>query len=167
MIQPLDMQIKKQITIKEKIEIQAPIEEVWQVFSMMEEWKNWNMVCQECCYISGDSLAEGTCFSFVIRPYYLPLKVTPRVIECTPGKYVAWEGSRLGIHARHEFVFEPKKDAILLTSIEIFHGPMLWLCRWLNIPGRLHRLSRQMMSAIKQQTENCHRLETRNKNREG
>jgi hypothetical protein len=157
----------KQVTIEEDIEIQASIEQVWQVFSMMEEWKNWNTVCRECCYITGDRLAEGTCFSFVLTPYYLPLKVIPRVVRCDPGEYVVWEGSRLGIHARHEFVFKQKKDAILLTSIESFHGPLLWLCRLLKIPARLHRLSRRMMSAMKQQAEYCHRLESRNENREG
>lgn len=141
--------------IRETIDIHAPLEHVWHVFSRIEEWGNWNAVCRECGYVIGNELARGTCFSFVLRPYHLPLKVIPKVVKCDPGKEVVWEGSRLGIHAHHRFVFEQKSDFVVLTSIETFQGPLLWLCKRLGIPSRLHRLSRQLMAAIKQQAEYC------------
>lgn len=141
--------------IKEEIEIHAPLKVAWHVFSIMEEWQNWNTVCQDCCYIEGDEMTLGTCFSFVLRPYYLPIKVAPRITKCEPGREVIWEGNRLGIHAEHRFVFEEQEGKILLTSIERFHGPLLWLGKLMRIPSKLHHLSRQLMAAIKNQAEFC------------
>ena len=95
--------------IEESIDIKAPLPVVWRVFSAMEDWKSWNTVIENCCFISGDSMAENTCFTFQMRPYYLPS----------------------------------------------FRGPLLWLSKLIFIPKRLHRLTQQLMIAIKDQAEAC------------
>ena len=143
--------------IEESIEINAPLKVVWRVFSAMEDWQSWNPVCQNCCLISGDSMAENTCFTFQMRPYYLPIKIMPTITRCQPGKEVVWEGRRFGVHAVHRFIFEEQKDSVRLTSRETFRGPLLWLSKLIFIPGRLHRLTLQLMIAIKNQAEACER----------
>ena len=65
--------------IEESVEIQAPLRIVWRVFWTMEDWQSWNLVCENCCIVSGDGMAENTCFSFQMRPYYLTIKVMPTI----------------------------------------------------------------------------------------
>ena len=141
--------------IEESVEISAPLAVVWRVFSAMEDWKSWNPVCENCCIISGSGMATDTCFTFSMRPYYLPIKVMPTITKCEPGKEVIWEGRRFGVHAVHRFKFEEQTDTVRLTSSETFSGPLLWLSKLIFIPGRLHRLTRQLMASIKEQAEAC------------
>jgi len=143
------------MVIEESVEIKAPLQAVWRVFSTMEDWQSWNTVCENCCIITGDSMAENTCFTFQMRPYYLPIKVMPTITKCEPGKEVIWEGHRFGVHAVHRFIFEEKENAVRLTSSEAFRGPLLWLSKLIFIPKRLHRLTQQLMASIKNQAEAC------------
>jgi hypothetical protein len=56
----------------------------------------------------------------------------------------------------HSFIFEEKKDHVRLTSSETFRGPLLLLSKLIFIPKRLHRLTQQLMQAIKNQAEACY-----------
>lgn len=141
--------------IEESVEINAPLPVVWRIFSTMEDWKSWNPVCENCCIISGDGMAEDTCFSFSMRPYYLPIKVLPTITKCDPGKEVVWKGSRFGVQAVHCFIFEEQENGVRLTSSETFRGPLLWLGKLIFIPTRLHRLTRKLMASIKKHAEAC------------
>ncbi|GBC63647.1 hypothetical protein DENIS_4645 [Desulfonema ishimotonii] len=141
--------------IREDIEIHAPLSRVWQVFSAMEDWERWNTVCQDCCLVEGEEMAADTCFSFTLRPYRIPLKITPRIVECDPGREVVWAGSRLGVHAEHRFIFKDAGEIVTLTSIEEFRGVMFQISRLIFVPQKLHRLTRQLMRAIKTQAESC------------
>jgi hypothetical protein len=141
--------------IEESIEINAPLPVVWRIFAAMEDWQNWNTVCENCCIIKGDSMAVDTCFTFTMRPYYLPIKVMPTITKCEPGKEVIWEGRRFGVKAVHRFIFEEKEKSVRLTSSEAFRGPLLWLSKLIFIPRRLHRLTQQLMASIKSQAEAC------------
>lgn len=141
--------------IKEDIVIRAPLPVVWRVFSEMEDWENWNTVCEDCCLIEGDEMSAGTCFSFTLRPYRIPLKITPRITRCDPGREVVWAGSRLGVHAEHRFIFAEEDGGVRLTSIEAFHGFMFWISRIFFIPTKLHRLTQQLLRAIRQRAEAC------------
>ena len=100
-------------------------------------------------------MAAGTCFTFTLRPYRIPLKITPRIIRCDPGREVVWAGSRLGVHAEHSFIFRQDGDHVILTSIEEFSGLMFWLSWALLVPRKLHRLTRQLLRAIKYRCESC------------
>jgi hypothetical protein len=143
------------MVIQEKIEISAPLNLVWQVFANLSEWGGWNSVCQECCLIECQEMAAGTCFSFKLRPYYLPIKITPQITKCEDGREVVWEGKRLGIHAVHRFDFQEVGDRVVLTSTEQFGGPLFFFARLLLIPQELHRLSKKLLADIKQAAEAC------------
>ncbi len=104
--------------IAEKIVIDAPLNRVWQVFSNLSAWGQWNSVCQDCCLVSGEAMAAGTCFSFKLRPYYLPIKIDLHVTTCDPGREIVWEGERLGVRGVHRFEFKEEDGHVLLTSIE-------------------------------------------------
>ena len=143
------------MVIQEKIEISAPLHLVWQVFASLRDWHNWNSVCQDCCIIEGREMAAGTCFSFTLRPYYLPIKIDPQITRCESGREVVWEGKRLGIHAVHRFEFREIGDKVIVTSIENFGGPLFFFSRLLFIPQKLHRLTKKLLAEMKQAAEAC------------
>jgi hypothetical protein len=141
--------------IAEKVVIDAPLSRVWQVFTTLSAWEQWNSICQDCCLISGEALAAGTCFTFRLRPYYLPIKIELHVTRCDPGREIVWEGERLGIKGVHRFEFKEEDGQALITSIEHFSGPLFLLSRLLLVPQRLHRLSRQLLQEVKKAAEAC------------
>ena len=144
------------MVITEEIEINAPLSVVWQTFSHMEEWDDWNTACRSCCITSGnDNLSAGTCFSFVIRPLVFPLKVQPRIVKCDPGREVVWEGGKMGINASHTWQFFEEDGKVKLLSVERFKGPMVWAGYMLNVPKRLHRLTLEFLQKLKSASEAC------------
>lgn len=143
------------MVIRKEVEINAPLSVVWRVFSHMEDWREWNDVCRNCCYIEGSEMATDTCFSFEIAPLFFPMKVKPRIVRCDPGREVVWAGGRLGVHAEHLFRFSEKGGRVHVLSEEVFRGPLLIVGRLLWVPQRLHRLTESFMEAIKHQAERC------------
>ena len=139
--------------IREAILINASIETVWEVFSEIEHWGDWNPVCRECRFETGDTVTEGACISFELSPLILPMRIAPLVTDCDPGRSVTWTGEKLGIRAAHTFNFEPADSKVKLESIETFSGLMLWPARLIGVPGRLHKLTRRLLSAIKTTSE--------------
>ena len=96
--------------IKASVQINAPLQVVWDVFSNIASWDQWNPVCTECRLEAGQSLVRGACISFSLNPMMMPIRIAPKVTHCETGKKLVWEGGRLGIHAEHEFLF-------LLTTV--------------------------------------------------
>ncbi|UCG13159.1 MAG: SRPBCC family protein [Deltaproteobacteria bacterium] len=141
------------MVIREEIEIAAPLAIVWNVFSRLEEWDDWNTACQSCRLVEGEGMAEGACFSFVVRPFSLPIEVKPKITDCEPGEKVVWEGTRLGIHAIHTWTFQEASGKVTLISSESFSGPLIWLARLVLVPQRLHTLTRQLLVSIKKEAE--------------
>ena len=142
------------MVIREEIFIAAPPETVWAVFSDIDNWKHWNPVCRECRLVRGEGLQPGACISFQLKPVFFPIRIEPEVSRCQPSQTVVWTGSKWGLHAEHTFLFETVKDGTRLESIETFSGPVLWPLRLAGIPRRLHRLTRQLLAAIKSAAEN-------------
>jgi hypothetical protein len=141
--------------IEESIEIRAPLPVVWDVFSRLESWGEWNSVCRGCCLIQGEGMQAGACFTFTLSPYFLPIKIMPRITRCEPGREVVWEGERFGVRARHRFSFQERGGLVFVQSHEEFVGPLLWLSRLLFVPSKLHRLSSKLLREIKAQAEYC------------
>jgi hypothetical protein len=144
------------MVIKAEIEINAPLNAVWRIFSQMEDWDDWNTACRSCCMVSGDaSLSAGTCFTFVIRPLVFPLTVQPRIVSCDPGREIVWEGGKMGINATHTWRFREQDGKVKLLSVERFEGPMVWVGYLLNVPKRLHRLTLEFLRTLKNAAEAC------------
>lgn len=141
--------------IQAEVTIKAPLPVVWNVFSRLEQWEAWNTACNSCRFTNGAELAEGACFTFVVKPIIFPVRVEPRVVSCEPGREVVWEGERLGIRAVHTWRFAEIPAGVLLRSVETFRGPLLVLGRLVGVPRRLHRLTVQMLDQIRQQAEAC------------
>lgn len=141
--------------IQEQVTINAPLQRVWHIFTNIAAWETWNSVCADCCFISGAEIAPGACVAFTLRPYYLPIKIQPKVTKCEPFREVIWEGERLGVHAVHRFEFLEKNGQVTMVSTEEFGGPLFFLARLLLVHRRLQRLSSQLLADIKRAAEAC------------
>ena len=140
--------------IREAVFIHAALETVWEVFSEIENWAEWNPVCRQCRFETGNALATGACISFELNPIVLPMRISPVVTNCEAGRSVTWTGSKFGIYATHTFNFEAASGGVRLESIERFSGLMLLPARWIGVPKRLHGLTRRLLDAVKDASEN-------------
>lgn len=143
------------MVIQEQITIQAPLSRVWQIFTNIAAWGEWNTVCSDCCFITGQEITPGACLAFSLRPYYLPIEIRPKVIKCEPPREVVWEGQRLGVHAVHRFEFRENNGQVTIISTEEFGGPLFFLARLLMVHRRLQRLSIRLLQDIKRAAEAC------------
>jgi hypothetical protein len=141
--------------IKAVVQINAPLQRLWDVFADIQNWKEWNPVCRECRFEKGGALVKGACLSLELNPLVLPMRIAPGETHCHPGEKVVWEGSRLGIHEVHEFYFTKKSGGVELTSIENFSGPALIFARVIGVLSRLHALTIRLLEAIRQAAEPC------------
>lgn len=129
------------------------MEIVWDVFSRIENWSDWNPVCRECRLETGDLLSAGTCLSFEINPLGFPIRIASEVKVYEKARRVTWKGSKWGLHAEHEFYFKPVGNGVRVESRETFCGPMRLPAKLVGIPGRLHKLTRQLLAAMQTEAE--------------
>src|SRR4051812_4187927 len=85
-----------------EIEIEAPVQTVWNVLTDLDRWPSWN---QDVKAIASDpgALAEG----FVFRWKAGPGQITSTVAEVSPPHRIAWNGKTLGIDAYHVWRLVP------------------------------------------------------------
>ncbi len=70
--------------IREELSIAAPLETVWEIFSDIAHWDQWNPVCRECRWEEGSSLESGASLSFELQPLVFPIRIAPVVTRCRP-----------------------------------------------------------------------------------
>ena len=107
--------------IKEIIAIHAPIEKVWNTFTDLTCWRQWNTVIrnvrsEERC------LSNGKEVKCSLYPFLFPITVNLRIEELIPHELIVWSARKKGLYARHEFIFEKKDNSVLVTSRETFAG---------------------------------------------
>jgi len=114
------------MVIEEAILIHSDIDTVWQAFTDLSRWNNWNTIARRTTSSSG-YMAEGEQFSFYLSPFSIPVLITPKVQEVIPLEKIIWAGSKFGICSRHEFQFQQITNGVLVTSKEKFTGlPLLF-----------------------------------------
>ncbi len=107
--------------IEESVHINASLNKVWALFTAIACWQDWNSVMKDVS--SGSpSIEKGGAFKFCLRPFIFPVNVEPFVEEVIPNKRVVWIGSKFGIFARHEFLFEESGGIVIVRSRESFGG---------------------------------------------
>ena len=107
--------------IEEVVTIHAPIEQVWNTFTDLTCWMQWNTVIrnvrsEERC------LSDGKDVKCCLRPYLFPINVNLRIEKLIPLELIVWSARKKGLHARHEFIFGKKDNSVLVTSRETFTG---------------------------------------------
>jgi hypothetical protein len=142
------------MVIEESILILAPPEKVWQTFSDLSRWEDWNTVLKDVS--AADSRIErGGRFRCSIRPFFLPVRFEPVIEEVVPREKVVWTGSRYGITARHEFLFARQEKGVLLVSRETFSGITVESAPVLFPVQRIRELTRLLLKDLKEAAESA------------
>ena len=116
------------LPIEGSVELEIPVEELWDVFVDVERWPRWNR-CVWRSRVRGGDLREGATLSWVfnpIKPWY-PYKMPARaeIVELQRHDRVTWEVNAPGFHALHSYRFAGLGSrGCRFGSWEVAEGPL-------------------------------------------
>jgi|TARA_B100001964_G_scaffold244700_1_gene327339 hypothetical protein len=111
--------------IHKEIIIDAPVKEVWNVFSEVEEWPALCSNIVKIYWTSREKWSLNSTFTQIVKNI-TPLRIIShtKVIKIMPYKSVTWTGTRSLIKGIHTFKFEKINKKTKVTNIEYFKGPL-------------------------------------------
>jgi hypothetical protein len=138
--------------IKESIAIHAPMEKVWQTFTDLTRWTEWNTVMSDV--VSDDScLLNGKDIRCYFRPFLFPVKVKIKIHEIVPFNRVVWSAQKKGLFAFHEFFFQDAEKGVIVTSKETFSGLLSSAGGILLPEKRMRDLTKTFLKDLKKASE--------------
>jgi uncharacterized protein YndB with AHSA1/START domain len=111
--------------VEASIEIAAPVTRIWDTFSDLSSWHQWNSVLRGARYRKSAHLTVGATFTCTIEPFGVPISFEAVVTEAEPPLYVVWETRKPGLMARHSFLCEEGYRQVRVISREQFRGPVV------------------------------------------
>ena len=112
------------MVIEEFILIHAEMDTVWETFTNLTCWKEWNTVMRDVCS-KEKCLSCGSEISCSFRPFLFPVIASIRVEELVPYKRIVWSAKKKGFFARNEFSFQNHDTGVTVTSREAFYGTLV------------------------------------------
>ena len=137
------------VRIDEHIHVAAPVERVWETFTDLTCWQDWNSVLTQVEAGGEACLLAGGRFRCCIRPYAVPVFFEARIEEVVPLKRVLWTARRFGLQGRHEFLFEPEAEGVLVVSREVLTGFPVLLGGLFFPVGRFKRITSTFLRELK------------------
>jgi uncharacterized membrane protein len=115
------------LPIEGSVELQMPVERLWQVFLDVERWADWNPCISRARVKDGD-LREGATLVWTFNPikprYPYKLPARAEIVEFERNDRVTWEVRAPGFHALHSYRFaEVGPDSCRFGSWEVAQGP--------------------------------------------
>jgi hypothetical protein len=129
----------------------APVEEVWERFSRIEEWPRWSTPLHQGVRWTGEPgfrLAGG--FEQVLALGFPvgTIRSAEFVTRLSPGREVMWCKSEGGITSCHVWRFTPvTPERTFVVNAEVFHGAPVGLLAPL-VQSRWSRLFQQSVSGL-------------------
>ncbi len=109
------------MVVEKSILINAGLEKVWNTFTDLTCWREWNTVIRDVS--SDEACISSGCRLFCnFRPFHFPLNVRIEIKDVKPGKSISWYAKKLGLAAEHLFDFQATEKGVLVTSRETFWG---------------------------------------------
>lgn len=139
--------------IEESILIHASPARVWETFTHITCWNDWNSVLKNVSPEKTEVLAEGGKVRFCIYPFRFPVYFEPVIKEVVPRKKVIWVSGVYGISAHHEFAFSEVEEGVLVTSREGFAGFPVKALGFLFPEWRLRELTVSFLWDLKKASE--------------
>jgi hypothetical protein len=141
--------------IRESIKIIAPMEKVWQTFTDLTRWTEWNTVMSN---INSDDrcLMDGKDIRCCFRPFLFPVKVNIKIHEVVPFNRVVWSAQKKGLFAFHEFFFAEDGDEVkevMVSSKETFSGILSSGGGFLFPERRMRELTKTFLKDLKKASE--------------
>jgi hypothetical protein len=140
------------VVIEESIFINAPVEKVWQTFTDLTCWANWNSVLKDIA-AEHSLIQKGATFTCSIRPFVFPVQFESFIEEVVPLERVVWSGSKYGIFARHVFIFQRKGDRVQVLSTETFKGITIENLKFVFPGWRIRQLTQSFLIDLKKASE--------------
>jgi hypothetical protein len=106
-----------------EIDIDAPLQVVWDVLTGFENWPDWNPDVKSMSFPG--PLAPGSEFRWKAGPG----TIVSTLERIEPPRYIAWRGRTLTINAYHEWWLEPHGDGTFVRTQESFYGLLARLFR--------------------------------------
>lgn len=139
--------------VEESIVIHAAPERVWNTFTDISRWKDWNTVLTDITPHGADTMTKGRRISLLIYFFGLPLGVGLEVEEVMPGSRVIWSGEIFGISSRHEFIFEKCGGGVVVISRETFKALGLRMPGSLLPDSKIRELTLDLLKDLKAASE--------------
>ena len=111
------------------IDIDAPPEIVWAIWSDIERWSEWTASITKIQKLAPGPLAVG--LRACVRQPKLPVAIW-RVTELEENRRFTWVSTSPGAHVIGIHTIEPLADGTRATMILIFAGPLALLFGWLS-----------------------------------
>ena len=99
-----------------EVEIDAPLEVVWNVLTAIDEWPTWNPEVKSVL-VDGPA-AEGTTFRWKAGPG----TITSTVVGVDRPRLIAWSGKTLGIRAIHVWHLGQRDGRTHVSTEESYSG---------------------------------------------
>ena len=106
-----------------EIEIDAPIERVWEVLTAVERWPAWNPDVKSVSFVA--PVAVGSTFRWKAGPG----TIRSRVEHVDRPRLIAWSGQTLGIQALHIWRLDGQNGKTLVRTDESYDGLVARLLR--------------------------------------
>jgi hypothetical protein len=111
------------IRVSATTEVSATIQLVWEVFTDIHRWSEWNPLILGVTSISGGSIwAPGGAFVVQYRTEFTPIKATTRsfVQQVMPGRKIVLSGEVLGSTGTISYEFSPFGPKTIVSASEVF-----------------------------------------------
>jgi len=138
--------------IKESILINASLKKVWNTFTDLTCWMDWNTVMSDVNY-EASCLADGKNIKCCFRPFLFPIKVEIKIEEIKPFDRIVWSARKKGLFALHEFFFQKQEKGVLVTSKETFTGLLASASGFMLPMGRMQALTKTFLKDLKKASE--------------
>jgi len=114
------------LPIQGAVEVDMPVERLWEVFTDVKGWSQWNP-CFRWSRVLGGELRRGATLVWAFNPieprYRYRMPAIAKVVEFEHHDRVTWEASFPGFHALHSYRFEALgSDSCRFGSWEVAEG---------------------------------------------
>ncbi len=141
------------LMLRESAEINAPPEVVRAAFDDLEAWPEWNDVCLDSQWTSGEPWAIGSAFRMTLR--MARRRVGFSVFITERGQHsVTWESTVLSITGTRRFSFDGQAggSTTLVSDQKTFRSPVLPVRLFYPRPI-VQAMSRGWLASLKRQAE--------------
>lgn len=112
----MNIDLNAPVISREKILINAAVKTVWNLFTDISNWSNWN------ADINFSNLAESLALGATFHWETAGMKIASTIKELIPPKQIGWSGEVQGIMGVHVWHFADENGITLVKTEESWNG---------------------------------------------
>ena len=139
--------------IYKEVEVNAPINKVWKIFSQLEKWPKYCDCIKKASWTSPKKWALNSAFMQIIEMGPIKRISYPRIIEIERDKYVTWTGTGSLVQGVHTLMFErTSNNKTKVINKEYFKGILAPII-FPFIKNKFEEYFWQFLSGLKKESE--------------